>query len=218
MRSRWFGYWVTLVAAAVSLVLYPRLPARVVVHFNAAGQPNGYGSRLDAALLLPLVLLGLRLLFEVLPRIDPRRENYVKFGDTYWLLANALLLFLGVVHVALLAYALGVPVRIDRVIAVGLGMLLIVIGSYLSRVRPNWFVGIRTPWTLSSERVWERTHRIGGRILVAGGVLCALTVFVPAPAALPVLVGVTVVVALIPVVLSYVWWRGEAQKGQGEPQ
>ena len=214
MRSRTLGYWVTLVAAAVSLVLYPKLPARVVIHFNAAGQPHGHGSRLDPALLLPLVLLGLRLLFEWLPRIDPRRENYAKFGDTYWLLVNALLLFLGTVHVALLAYALGVPVRIDRVVAVGLGLLFVVLGSYLSRVEPNWFVGIRTPWTLSSERVWERTHHAGGRIFVAGGVLCVLTVFVPAPLALPVLVGVTIVIALIPVALSYVLWREEGQQGQ----
>jgi len=209
MRSRWFGYWVTLVAATVSLLVYPRLPPRVAIHFNAAGQPNGYGSSLEAVLLLPLVILGLRLLFEVLPRIDPRRGNYAKFGDTYWLIVNGLLLFLGAVHVALLAHALGVPVRIDRVIAAGLGVLLIVLGSYLARVEPNWFVGIRTPWTLSSERVWHRTHRLGGRVFVVGGVLAVLTVFLPTPAALPVVAGVTIVVALVPVVLSYVLWKQE---------
>lgn len=209
MRSRWFGYWATAVAAAASLLVYPRLPPRVVVHFTAAGQPNGYGSRLEAVILIPLVMLGLRLLFEVLPRIDPRRDNYRKFGDTYWLMVNGLLLFLGVLHVALLAYALGVPLRIDRVVAVAFGVLLVLIGSYLERVEPNWFVGIRTPWTLSSESVWHRTHRLGGRVFVAGGLVCLLTVFVPTRAALPLLVGVVLVCVLVSVVGSYVLWRQE---------
>ena len=209
MRSRWFGYWVILVAALVSLIVYPQLPPRVVMHFNAAGQPNGYGSRMDAVLLLPLVILGLRLLFEVLPRIDPRRENYARFTGTYWLLGNGLLLFLGALHVAVLAYALGVPVRIDRVVAVAWGVLLVVLGSYLARVEPNWFVGIRSPWTLSSERVWHRTLRVGGGVFVAGGVLCVLTVFVPTTVAFSLLGAITAVAAVVTVVISYVLWRQE---------
>ena len=209
MRSRWFGYWIILVAAAVSLLVYPTLPLRVAIHFNAAGQPNGYSSGLEAVVLLPSVMVGLRGLFAVLPRIDPRRANYQKFGDTYWLLVNGLLLFLGALHMAVLVYALGVPLRIDRVVAVAFGLLLIVIGSYLGRVEPNWFVGIRTPWTLSSERVWHRTHRVGGRVAVLGGMLCVLTVLLPTAAALPVLAGVTLLVAVVPIVLSYVLWKQE---------
>jgi uncharacterized membrane protein len=209
MRSRWFGYWATAVAAAASLLVYPRLPPRVVVHFTAAGQPNGYGSRLEAVIVLPLAMLGLCALFELLPRLDPRRENDRVFGDTYWLMVNGLLLFLGALHLALLAVALGVPLRIDRVVAVAFGLLLVVIGSYLARVAPNWFMGIRTPWTLSSEDVWRRTHRLGGRVFVAGGLLCVLTVFVPTRAALPVLAGVLLVCVLVSVVGSYVLWRQE---------
>jgi uncharacterized membrane protein len=209
MRSRWFGFWVAAVAGAVSLLAYPSLPSRVVVHFNAVGQPNGYGSRLTAAILVPLVILGLRGLFEVLPRIDPKRENYRKFGDTYWLMVNGLLLFLGALHVATLAYALGMPLRIDRVVAVAMGVLFIVIGNYLTRVEPNWFVGIRTPWTLSSETVWRRTHRLGGPVFVVGGVLCVLTVLVPGPVAFPLLVGVLLAAVLVTVVISYVLWKRE---------
>ena len=209
MRSRWFGYWATAVAGAVSLLVYPGLPSRVAIHFNAAGQVDGYGPRLTAVLLLPLVMLGLRALFAVLPLIDPKRENYQRFSDTYWLMVNGLLLFLGVLHVALLAYALGAPLRIDRVVAVALGVLFVVLGSYLARVEPNWFVGIRTPWTLSSEAVWRRKHRLGVRVFVVGGILCVLTVLLPSPAAFPLVVGTTLVVALVPVVASYVLWKQE---------
>lgn len=209
MRTRWFGYWVTMVAAAASLLAYPSLPARVAIHFNTSGQPDGYAPRLAAVALVPLMMLGMCALFAVLPRIDPKRENYRKFGDTYWIIVNGVLLFMAAVHGAMLAYGLGVPLGIHRVMAVGLGVLLLVLGNYLARVEPNWFVGIRTPWTLSSEQVWHRTHRVGGRLFVVGGLLCVLTVFVPAPAALALIVGITLVVAIVPVVISYVLWKQE---------
>jgi uncharacterized membrane protein len=209
MRSRRLGVVVALIAGLASLLVYPRLPPRVPMHWNVSGQPDGYSSRLVAAVMLPLLILGLRGLFEVLPRIDPRGESYRKFAGTYSLLVNGLLVFTGVLHLAVLGYALGAPVRMDRVAAAGLGVLLIVIGNYITRVQPNWFVGIRTPWTLSSERVWHRTHRVGGWIFVAGGLLIVLTVFVPAGAALPILIGTVAMVVIVPTVLSYLWWKRE---------
>jgi immunity protein, SdpI family len=209
MRSRSFGYWLTAAAAVVSLWAYGRLPPRVPIHFGLAGQPNGYGPKLLAVLLVPLMMLGLRGLLAVLPRIDPKRENYDKFHDTYWLIANSILSFMAVVHTAVLAFALGAPVRVDRVVTAGLGVLLVIVGSYLGRVEPNWFVGIRTPWTLSSEDVWRRTHRVGGWILVIGGLLSVATFFVPAATAFPVFVATIVLVALVPAVISYLLWKRE---------
>ncbi len=209
MRSRWLGYVVALIAGAVSLWAYPQLPPQVAIHWGLRGQPDGYSSKLVAAVALPLMILGMRGLLSILPRIDPKGENYRKFAGTYWLIFNGVILFMGVLHLAVLGYALGAPVRMDRVMAVGVGVLLIVVGNYLTRVEPNWFVGIRTPWTLSSERVWRRTHRVGGWILVAGGALIALTMFLPTGAVLPIFVTTIALVAVVPVVLSYLWWRGE---------
>ncbi|MBI3081461.1 MAG: SdpI family protein, partial [Gemmatimonadetes bacterium] len=166
MRSRWLGYVVAALAAAASAWAYPRLPPRVAIHWSLSGQPDGYGSKLLAAVLLPLMILAMRGLLSVLPRIDPKGENYPKFASTYWLIFNGVIVFFGVIHLAVLAYGLGAPVRMDRVVAAGVGVLLIVIGNYITRVEPNWFIGIRTPWTLSSDRVWRRTHRVGGWILV----------------------------------------------------
>lgn len=213
MRSRWLGYLVAAVAAAVSVWAYPRLPPRVALHWDWSGQPDGYGSKLLAAVLLPVMILGMRALLSVLPRIDPKGENYQKFASTYWLIFNGVIVFMGVIHLAVLGYGLGAPVRMDRVAAAGVGVLLVMIGNYLARVEPNWFVGIRTPWTLSSERVWRRTHRVGGWILVLGGALIVLTVFVPAGAVIPVFVGTIALVAVVPVVLSYVFWRREREIG-----
>lgn len=213
MRSRWLGYLVAAVAAALSAWTYPRLPPRVAIHWGWSGQPDGYASKLLAVAMLPLLILGLRALLSVLPRIDPKGENYQKFAGTYWLIFNGVIVFMGVIHLAVLGYGLGAPVRMDRVAAAGVGVLLVVVGNYITRVEPNWFVGFRTPWTLSSERVWRRTHRIGGWILAAGGALIVLTVFVPAGAVMPVFVGTIALVAVVPVVLSYVFWRRERERG-----
>lgn len=211
MRSRWLGYVVAMVAGAASAWAYPRLPPRVAIHWGFSGQPDGYSSKLLAVILLPLVILAMRALLTVLPRIDPKGENYQKFARTYWLIFNGVMLFIGVIHLATLGYGLGAPVRMDRVVAAGAGVLLIVVGNYLTRVEPNWFVGIRTPWTLSSDRVWRRTHRVGGWLLAAGGVLMVLTLFVPAGAAIPILIGTIAVVAVVPVVLSFLLWRRERE-------
>lgn len=209
MRSRRLGYVVAVIAGLVSLWAYPRLPLQVATHWDVTGRPDGYSSKLLAAVALPLMILGMRALLSILPRIDPKGENYPKFASTYWLIFNGVIVFLGVLHLAILGYGLGAPVRMDRVTAVAVGVLLIVVGNYLTRVEPNWFVGIRTPWTLSSDRVWRRTHRVGGWILVAGGTLVVLTLFVPTGAVLPIFLVTIALVAVVPVVLSYLWWRRE---------
>jgi len=112
-------------------------------------------------------------------------------------------------HIIILGAALGYPVAMDRVFPVGLGVLFIVIGNLLPRARPNWFVGIRTPWTLSSDRVWEKTHRFGGHVFVVAGILMILSGVVVAAWART---GLSVLIALCAasvVIYSYVEWKRE---------
>jgi hypothetical protein len=110
---------------------------------------------------------------------------------------------------------LGYTVRIDRLMRLGIGLLFVVIGNYLTRVEPNWFVGIRTPWTLSSDKVWRKTHRTGGWLMVIGGLAFALGAFLPPGALLPLLIATIVVVAVFPIVQSYVLWKREQPKPYG---
>ena len=209
MRSRWFGLVVAALAAAVSVWAYPLLPDMVVTHWNLRGAPDGYSSRFWAVAVMPLVMLGLTGVFAVLPKMDPRRENYAKFLDSYWLIANAILVFMGVAHVLILANGLGYSVQIDRLLPLGVGLLFAFLGNYLTRIEPNWFIGIRTPWTLSSDTVWRKTHRTGGWLFVIGGIVIAAGAFAPRGAFLPLFVVTVVVVALIPVVQSYILWKRE---------
>jgi uncharacterized membrane protein len=209
MRKRWLGLVLTAIAAAVSLWAYPRLPETVPTHWNIHGQPDGYSSRLFGAVIMPVVMLGLTGLFQVLPRIDPKGANYAKFPDTYWLLVNGVLAFILVLHVATLNIALGSNLNLNRVILVGGGGLFALLGNYLGRIESNWFLGIRTPWTLSSETVWRKTHRTAAWLFVAGGMVAVAIGVIQPVGQLKVLAVIAAIVAGIPIVQSYVLWRRE---------
>ena len=209
MRSRWFGLVIVVLAAAISIWAYPRLPPTVATHWNLRGTPDGFSSRGLAVAIMPLLIVGMTGLFNVLPKIDPRRENYARFLTSYWLIANAVIVFMLVAHAMIIASGLGFSVRVDRLMPVGVGLLFVFLGNYLTRVEPNWFVGIRTPWTLSSDTVWRKTHRTGGWLMVIGGLVLAIGAFLPHGAFLPLLVVTILLVALIPIVQSYVLWKRE---------
>jgi uncharacterized membrane protein len=209
MRSRWFGLVVAALAAAVSVWAFSRLPDTVATHWNLRGTPDGYSSRVWAVAVMPLVMLGLTGLFNVLPKVDPRRENYAKFLGSYWLIANAILAFTGVAHGLIIANGLGYTVQVDRLLPVGVGLLFAFLGNYLTRVEPNWFIGVRTPWTLSSDAVWRRVHRTAGWLFVVAGLVIAAGAFAPRSAFMPLFVATVALAAGIPVVQSYVLWKRE---------
>jgi len=209
MRSRWFGLVIAAVAVAVSIWAYPQLPPTVATHWNLRGTPDGFSSRFMAVSIGPLVIIAITVLFNVLPKLDPRHQNYPKFLGTYWLFANAVIVFMLVVHGLVIATGLGYSVKIDRLMPIGIGVLFVVIGNYLTRVEPNWFVGIRTPWTLSSDAVWRKTHRTGGWLMVLGGLLVIACAFLPHGAFIPVLVVAILIAAVIPIVQSYFLWKRE---------
>jgi uncharacterized membrane protein len=205
---KWYPVLVVLLAVAASAAVYGRLPERMPTHWNVTGEVDGYGSRLEGALLLPATIALMAALVPVLPRIDPRRRNYDKFRPTYHLVMNAVLTFMLGMHLVLLASGLGWRVPVERVVAVGVGLLLVLLGNVLPRTRSNWMLGIRTPWTLSSDRVWERTHRVGGYLLVGAGVVAITGALLPDPRAGFVALGAGVLAAALgSVAYSYVAWR-----------
>ena len=159
---------VTFVGA---ILVYPRLPDRVPIHWDIHDRVNGYGPRWMATFLMPVMLLALWGLMRFLPRIDPRRANYAKMQGVYDLVVNVTLTLIAVLHFVVLGAASGVPISIARVVPAIVGVALIVIGRLLPLAQPNWWFGIRTPWTLSNDRVWARTHRVGGYVIMTIGVL-----------------------------------------------
>lgn len=192
----------------IGALSYPFLPAQVPNHWNLAGEIDGYVSRFWGVVFLPLVAAGIWLLMLALPRIDPRRRNYAEFAETYQLFINVLLLFFAALYVVTLAAGFGWNVPVVRLIAFGTGLLFAVLGNEMGRVQPNFFVGVRTPWTLADPEVWRRTHRAAGRAMVLAGVLdvAAALVLPEAVITAVILVG-ALGFAAFSIIYSYWLWR-----------
>ncbi len=209
--------------SVLSAAVYRHLPERVPVHWNFAGQADRYGSRLELVLFGPLLLAGLWALMVLLSRIDPRRaeaagaESVPAEADgSYWTVIHLLLVALALMHGALLLAVSGALSGPDRAVAVGIALLLLLPGNFMGRLRPNWFVGIRTPWTLASDDVWRRTHRLAAGLMVAGGLLLLpLALLLPAQEAVTAAVVVTLVATLGPAVWSYFAWKHKRQRAPG---
>jgi uncharacterized membrane protein len=207
---KWIPLLIVVAAFVASAIVYPRLPEMVPTHWNGMdAQPDSWSSRAFGAWLTPAILLGMWALVRILPAIDPRGANYAKFGGAFEAIIGSLMLFLLGMHILLLRAALGDPAPMQRVVPFGVGILLIVIGNLLPRARPNWFVGIRTPWTLSSDRVWEKTHRFGGRVFVAGGLLITITALLWAQWVHVVLIAVVLIATSSVFIYSYLEWKRE---------
>lgn len=206
---KWYPALLVILAFVIGAMAYGKLPPRVPIHWDAHGRANGWGSPAVDAFVMPWVIAGMWLLFAVIPRIDPLRANYEKFAGTYTLLVNLILTFMFVIHIATLGAAMGMRVDMARIAPMLIGLLFIGMGNVLPRARRNWFVGIRTPWTLSSDRVWERTHRLGGYLFTAAGVIALIVALIGGGGAIPVIVGLSAAVAVALMAYSYILWRQE---------
>lgn len=199
---------IVLAAVVLSLAVYTHLPAKVPTHWNAAGQVDGYSSRMVGAFLLPGVMLAFAAMFAVLPAISPRGFDLEGKSKAYRGVVIALLLFLFAIHVQLLLAAFGRSGSMTTFLPILIGALFVVLGNYLPKFRRNFFVGIRTPWTLADEDVWFRTHRFGGVLFVIAGVaLMVVGPFLAGGAAEFVVIGLVVAASLGSAVYSFVIYR-----------
>ncbi len=206
---KWIPPLLVIIAVVATLAVYPRLPELVPTHWNVNGEVDDWSSRLWGAWTIPLVMAAMLLAFRAFPLIDPRRENYPKFAGAYEGILIIVLLFMLALHVSLLATMLGRPVAVMRLLPVGIGLLLIGIGALLPKARSNWFLGIRTPWTLSNDRVWERTHKFGGAVMMATGVLIAASALLVPLWTHRVMAAAIAAMAIILIAYSYFAWRQE---------
>ena len=204
---KWIPASLIAAAWAISLAAFERLPDRIPTHWGMTGEVDGWSGRTVGAFGFPTLMLVMWGILYWLPSIDPRRDNYAKFRGSYDAVVAAVLGLMLIVHGAVIAVSLGWDVPIPVVISLSVGALLIVVGNLLPRARPNWFFGIRTPWTLSSDRVWDRTHRVGGRVMVVAGLIVAVSGLAPAPWPVILVTVAAIGGAVVPIVYSYVAWR-----------
>jgi uncharacterized membrane protein len=201
---------IIVVAIALSAAVYPRLPAEMASHWGADDQVNGTISRFWGAFLVPLMSVGMLGLFLLIPMIDPMRANIASFRRIFNVFIVLLMAFMLYIHVLTLLWNLGVQTfRMSTALLPALGLIFILAGVMMRQSKRNFFIGIRTPWTLSSDRVWERTHRLGAVLFIASGVVALLAAFFPGPAAFWLVIGPVMASTLIVVVYSYMLWREE---------
>lgn len=208
MRSKWMAPTGIVAMLIFGAVVYSRLPDQVPTHWNIYGQVDAMMDRTQAVLLLPALTAGLWLLMLGLPRIDPLRASYAAFAGTYQLFVNALVLFMAALYVVSLGAALGWNINVPQMIGIGVGLLFMLLGNEMGRLKPNWFAGIRTPWTLSDPEIWRRTHRFGGRVFFAAGLLIAVAnLLLPATTSGFVILTGALGAAILSVGYSYLLWR-----------
>ena len=188
-------------------------PEKIATHFDMKGNPNDYMDKAWGLMVMPFVNIGTALLMFFLPMIDPRGKNLLLFANKFAIirLALAMLLALGAFYIAF--YSLGHHYNAAKVMEYAVLCLFIVMGNYLSSIRSNFFIGIRTPWTLSSEVVWKKTHRLAGRIWVFGALafLVISLLF-----SLPVwsFTALIITMALIPMTYSFFLYRKLQNSGE----
>jgi len=199
---------------ALTIAIYPTAPDRIVSHWNAAGQADGYMSKFWGLFLIPLIMTGFVALFAVLPRIDPYKKNYEKFRDYYEGFILLFVFFMLAIQIQIILWSIGYQISPNLTFPVLIGILFIYIGFLLGHAEQNWFVGIRTPWTLSSKTVWKKTHQLGGKLFIIAGVISCAGIFAGAYALWFILVPV-LAVSVITVMYSYYEFQKEL-KSQGK--
>ncbi|MFO0839334.1 MAG: SdpI family protein [Phycisphaerae bacterium] len=189
----------------------PFMPERVPSHWNISGEVDAYGSPWQAALLMPGTALGIALLMAAFPLMGPFRANFDQFRVTYGRLALVTTLTLAMIHAVILLAALGWRLRVGAALSIIIGVQIALLGNWLGKIRRNFYIGIRTPWTIANEIVWERTHRLGGKLFVAAGCISVLAGFVaPDWVCFVVMMTSLGIAALTSGVYSYAVYRGLA--------
>ena len=205
-----------LIAIAVTVGSMLPVDLPLPTHWGLSGEPDRFSNKWIALLIPVLIVAPVSLLMYALPAIEPRKQGMER-SQVLYLSAWAGMLLMGLlIQLAVLSVAFRWPVHGTSFVLVGVGLMFILIGNQLGKSRSTYLMGIRTPWTLASEEVWMRTHRLGGKLMAGGGILLLLVAFAPIPSGLiaTLLLAVTAVVGVVPVVYSYLLWRRERVSGQ----
>jgi uncharacterized membrane protein len=221
LKNEWLQLLILIAPFCAVALLWDKLPARIPIHWNARGEIDNYSGRAFGTLLMPIINIFLAALLAGLPRMDPKFKNSdaeagISVARIFKIIRLLITGFNACVEFAVLAFALHYHFDMTR-FAVGLmALLFIVLGNLMNKLRPNYFMGIRTPWTLESRTVWLKTHRLGGQIMFVGGIAMLLLAFL-----LPTeqlvwwgILPISILITLVPVTYSYFCYRSEKKDSE----
>ncbi|MFY9216947.1 MAG: SdpI family protein [Tepidanaerobacteraceae bacterium] len=203
----WFVVALILSLYVLGYFLYPHLPEQVPSHWNMAGEVDGYSSRTFHILFFPSLILFLYLVMSFAPVLDPRPESYRKFQGVYEGFRYLMIGFLMLLYMATTLYALGYTFSIGKIVRFAIGLLLVFTGNYFGKIRHNYTFGIKTPWTLASEEVWNKTHRMSGPLWVVVGFIWMISVLIAEKLAFAISMGSLMIVSIYGCVYSYILFQ-----------
>jgi len=199
---------IALLSFAIGVYYYPQMPEQMASHWNAKGQVDDYLSKFWGLFLIPIALVPLALFFIVFPRIDPLRENIEKFRRYYDGFVILFMVFMVFVYFQTILWNIGIKLSPNLFLPIGAGIMFIGTGILVENTKQNWFIGIRTPWTMSSESVWDKTHRMAGKLFKIAGVIAIVGILFQSYAVYFVLVP-AILVAVYTVGYSYFEYKKE---------
>ena len=197
-----------LISILISIYFFPILPESMASHWNANGVVDGYSSRLLNVILFPGLQVFLLLLLISLPKLDPKGENIKKFENKFYLFINVLLLFFIILQLQVFLWNIDIQVSMNTLMPILMGGLFLVMAYLLHYAKQNYTIGIRTPWTLHSEKVWNKTHKLGAKLFTISGLLSIISVVIPSYSYLVVIVTILLSTLLL-VIYSYVEYKKE---------
>jgi uncharacterized membrane protein len=188
------------------------MPEKMASHWDANGSVDGYMPKLWGLFLLPVISAILFLVYMLIPKIDPLKGNIEKFRGHFDVFILLLFVFLFYVHMLTMLWNLSYRFNIIQLLAPAFGLLIYYAGIMMENAKQNWFIGVRTPWTLSSEVVWDKTNKLAGKLFKVAGVLAVMGLIFPKYAIFLILVPV-ILAAVYPIIYSYQMYQQEIKAG-----
>lgn len=167
------------ISVLLSIILYQDLPELMASHWNAQGVVDGYSSKLSNVLMFPILQIILFVLLIAIPQFDPKKKNIEKFEKEYYLFITVFLLFLILLQLQVFLWNIGIQISMAIIMPILMGILFIFVGQLLKSAKQNYTIGIRTPWTLASEKVWGKTHKLGAILFTLTGGISILSALLP---------------------------------------
>ena len=194
---------------ALAVFLYPQLPDQIPSHWNINGDIDAWSSKNFAVSFFPALIIAVYALMSGLIFLDPMRKNIESFSFIYFWMKTGVVLFLSFIYIITLLVGMGYEINVARMIILGIAALFLLFGLVMPEIKKNYMVGIRLPWTLHSEKVWNKTHKFGGKLFIALGIIMAAAYFLPVVYSFWILIGGIILMLVALVIYSYLEYKKE---------
>ena len=192
----------------VTFFVFGSLPAEIPMHWNIYGEIDAWYPKFPWVFIIPVIGIIITVMATVLPRIDPKKENYERFKPQYFIIRLMLVVFFAIMHMMIISISLGATfIKVDTIVKLLVGILFIVLGNLMPKFKQNYFIGIKTPWTLANEVVWTKSHRHGGFVWFFIGFVMSVLAFLPGKGSAIAYFTLIIIASIEPIIYSWVQFR-----------